>query len=301
MSLTIVRIPAAAANQPARPIRRTPVGAVDHHMGGYLLGTDGMFQKPSTGYSTNYGIGLGADGKVRVSEYVAPDLVAWGNGNTDMNTRAVSIEHANDRAKYPDLSAKPTAEVHEASALLHAQLAVRFDWRIAGKLQLVYAELSDYPKIGPHFYDRAIPGFGRDFNVIPHRAVAKKTCPEHLDVRWIVDRANHIIREGFDDTPTNPTATEGDDVSFADQIKHKTVDAPAVVVLADTLLGVQQSATKLDELLRLAGQSDWTKHRDVDAPNDVIDADTLTAAQNANSRLDALEPLVRAIADKLGV
>lgn len=256
MSLTIVRIPAASVNQPARPIRRIPVGAVDHHMGGYLLGTDGMFQKPSTGYSTNYGIGLGSDGKVRVSEYVAPDLVAWGNGNTDMNTRAVSIEHANDRSKYPDLSAKPTEEVHEASAQLHAQLAVRFDWRIGGKLQLVYAELSDYPKIGPHFYDRAIPGFGREFNVIPHRAVAKKTCPEHLDVRWIVDRANHIINEGA-------PASEGDEemALTEEELEERFGTVRSRIestreVAEDARVRSENLENKVDLLLRLQGVKD---------------------------------------------
>lgn len=258
MSLTIVRIPAASANQPARPIRRIPVGAVDHHMGGYLLGTDGMFQKPSTGYSTNYGIGLGSDGKVRVSEYVAPDLVAWGNGNTDMNTRAVSIEHANDRSKYPDLSAKPTEEVHEASAQLHAQLAVRFDWRIGGKLQLVYAELSDYPKIGPHFYDRAIPGFGREFNVIPHRAVAKKTCPEHLDVRWIVDRANHIINEGAPSSEEDLTIMDKATREYFDkefQTVRERIESTRVVAEEARVRG-ENGENKADLALRTLGVKD---------------------------------------------
>lgn len=201
MALTILSRPAAAANQPSPAFKRVPVGIMDHHMGGYLPGTTSMFQNPSTGYATNYGIGTNG-GKLEIHQYVPAEYAAWGNGNGDMNNRAISIEHENDRSKYPDVGAKPTAAVHELSAQFHAEMAVKFNMRIDGKLQLVYAELSDYPVIGPHYYNKSIPGFGREFNVIPHRAVAKKDCPRHLDVKWIVNRANQIIQEGVAPKPT---------------------------------------------------------------------------------------------------
>ncbi|NQX26826.1 M23 family metallopeptidase [Microbacteriaceae bacterium VKM Ac-2854] len=88
--------------------------------------------------------------------------------------------------------------------------------------------------------------------------------------------------------------TGDDDVSFADPIKHNGVDAPAVVVLADTLIGVQEAVGILRDLRS-------TDHRDIHAPADVVDADTLTGVQQTGQRITRLEVVVGLIAQKLGV
>ena len=201
LDTTLVRVPAARGNRPNPPITRTPVGITDHHMAGYLPGTDKLFQDPATGYATNLGIGSLNGRDYVVHEYVPDNQVAWGNGNDDLNRRSVSIEHENNRAQ--GYASKPTEETHELSARVHAMLAVKWEWRIRGELVLV---LGDFP--AHDFYGRSVPGFGRDFNVITHRSVALKDCPNDLDVRWIVDRANRIIREGIDPEPETPTDQE---------------------------------------------------------------------------------------------
>ncbi|WP_157001421.1 N-acetylmuramoyl-L-alanine amidase [Agromyces laixinhei] len=184
---TPIAYPAAGANRPGRS--RRPLGIVDHHMAGYLPGTSAMFMNPSTGYATNYGIGSMRSGVFEIHEYVPDDQVAWGNGNDFLNTYAVSIEHENNRAAGP--ASKPTPEVHELSARFHAALALKWDWRIDGRVQLV---LRDFPN--HDFYERSVTGFGTEFNVTGHRTVALKDCPRDLDMQWIVDRANTIINGG---------------------------------------------------------------------------------------------------------
>lgn len=192
-----VAVPAAADNQPQPPVQRRPLGIADHWMMGYLPGTDKMFQKPGLGYATNLGIGSDGRGSYTVHEYVPVDRVAWGSGHAFINRVAVSIEHENDRAGGP--TSRPTDETHEMSARVHAELALRFDWRVDGVVQLVY---HDEP--GRYYKDLPVPGFGVDFNVITHRSVYTTECPGKLDVPAIVVRANQLIRE----TTTEETAVE---------------------------------------------------------------------------------------------
>lgn len=200
---TPIRVPAPVpANAPGR--RRRPVGFVDHHMAGYLPGTDGLFRNPSTGYATNIGIGSDGRGNYEIHEYVPEDQVAWGNGNDHLNEVAISIEHENDRAN--GSASKPTLETHELSARYMAAAAIRWDMRIDGKVQLV---LRDFPN--HDFYGRRVPGFGTEFNVIGHRAVALKDCPRYFDMEWQVARANEIINGGPAEKP------KGNPMSFLGQ------------------------------------------------------------------------------------
>lgn len=183
----------APGNQPQPRQRRTPLGIVDHHIVGTLPGCTAHFANPSTGYATNYGIGSGngrGEGGWWIDEYVPAEYVAWGNGNGFLNTYGISIEHENNLAIA--INGKPRPEVHELSARFHAALAVRFNWRIGGVLKLVARDFPNHD-----YYGRSVPGFGTEFNVITHRSVALKDCPKDLDVGWIVDRGNQIIREGI--------------------------------------------------------------------------------------------------------
>lgn len=186
--------PAHRNNAPSPPVPRVPLGITDHHIVGTLPGCTAHFQNPETGYATNYGIGS-ADGRGGgghwVHEYVPAEFVAWGNGNGFLNLYSVSIEHENNVSVA--INAKPTEHVHELSARFHAALAVRFGWRIAGRLMLV---ARDFP--GHDYYGARVPGFGVEFNVITHRSVALKDCPRDLDFGWIVNRGNQIITEGAD-------------------------------------------------------------------------------------------------------
>jgi len=191
---TPVSRPAHTNNCPQPPRRRAPLGAIDHHIVGTLPGCTATFQNPNTGYATNYGIGSGdgrGGGGWWVHEYVPADYVAWGNGNTFLNTYGVSIEHENDISVA--INGKPVEEVHELSARFHAALAARFGWRIGGKIQLVARDFPNHD-----YYDAVVPGFGVEFNVITHRSVALKDCPRDLDFGWITNRGNHIITEGAD-------------------------------------------------------------------------------------------------------
>lgn len=91
-----------------------------------------------------------------------------------------------------------------------------------------------------------------------------------------------------------PGTQIGDDVSFADIIKHGTVDAPAVVVLADTLTHAEKSRKMLDDIVHV-------KHNGVDAPLDVVLADTLIGVQQANANVTALTAAVRALSESSGL
>lgn len=210
----------APQNRPGRvrPGGGRPLGITDHHMAGYLPGTTSLFLNPNTGYATNLGIGSMNGEDYVVHEYVPTNQVAWGNGNDFLNTYSVSIEHENNRAQ--GYASKPTEEVHELSARVHAKLAIQYDWRIDGELVLV---LRDFPN--HDFYGRSVPGFGTEFNVIGHRAVALKDCPRHLDMQWIVDRANQIIK--------GPIAapTEEETPMSKSQVLVTREDAPLFVLL----------------------------------------------------------------------
>jgi hypothetical protein len=225
---TPVPYPIPSANKPNR--QRSggkPVGATLHWMVGYLAGTDAHFRNPATGYATNEGIGtLDRGATWEIHQYVPENEVAWGNGNTDLNDRSESIELAND-LRYGATSTPPP-EVHELVARRLAALAIRYDWRINGKVQLV---LGDFP--GHDFYSKPVPGFGVDYNVITHRSVALKDCPGTTDVRAIVARGNQIIaqKQGLapeEDATMYPIQWNKHLFTFGKQyVKHETNGAHA--------------------------------------------------------------------------
>ena len=194
MPIPILSRPAApqnwASEEYARGVRHKKVGAILHYMVGYLPGTTGMFQNPATGYATSLGLGTG-DGKnapvdrIVAHRYVPADGRSYGSYNTDADARGESIELQNN---WPNPASKPSAEIHQAAAMLLAQLAIEQDWRINGKIQLVLGDFPDH-----RFYQKAIPAFGRDFNVTTHRSMALKDCPGPTDVAFIVAEGNRII------------------------------------------------------------------------------------------------------------
>lgn len=191
--VTVLSRPAAlnnwASGEYARGVRHRKVGAILHWMAGYLPGTTRTFQNPDTGYATSLGVGSrdGRGNGLEVHRYVPADGRSFGSYNADADTRGEAIEIENDiHLPYPG---KPTPEVHELVAQLLAQLCVEEDWPlINGRRQLVLGDFPDH-----RFYERAIPQFGRDFNVTTHRSMALKDCPGSTDVQWIVDRGNEIL------------------------------------------------------------------------------------------------------------
>lgn len=178
------------------------VGGIVHWMAGYLPGTDQMFMDPDTGYATNYGIGSrnGQGDVYEVHRYTPTDRHrAFGSYNDDIDNRGISVELEND---YPNSSGKPTIETHELAARLFAEKAVKHNWRIDGKIQLVVGDFPDH-----RFYLKDCPDFGVKYNLMTHRSMAIKDCPGTTDVEWIARRGNEIIAEllgtnGEDDMPT---------------------------------------------------------------------------------------------------
>lgn len=128
--------------------RTEPVRAfVNHRMVGTVAGTDAYFTNPSTRpVSTHFGIGYGADGVVRISQYVPLDDTAYGNGNydvsgnwdnwgfktTEINPQTVSIEHQdyNDPAGRGVVSAKTQEASQKLQALL--RYGTLSQWKAAG-------------------------------------------------------------------------------------------------------------------------------------------------------------------------
>lgn len=164
-------------------------GFILHWMAGYLPGTDSMFRPGgSADIATHYGIGS-RDGKgngLEVHQYVADKDRSYGSYNSDADSRGLSIEIENNY--WEGSASKPTMAVHELVAQFIAQKIVEHDMRINGELKAVLGDFPDH-----RYYEKAIPAFGRDFNVTTHRSMALKDCPGTTDVGWIVRRANEIL------------------------------------------------------------------------------------------------------------
>lgn len=174
-------VPAAENNYGGYGWRKE--GFILHWMAGYLPGTDVMFQRSSTGYCTNYGIGS-RDGKgngLEVHRYTPNDTYrAYGSYNDDADNRGLSIEIENDY--WAGYASTPTEDVH---ALVAWFMAAKADALGLGPLVL-----GDFPN--HDYYRKPIPGFGRDFNVTTHRSMALKDCPGTTRVQWLVDEANRL-------------------------------------------------------------------------------------------------------------
>lgn len=127
--------------------RTEPVRAmVNHRMVGYLAGTDAYFQHPDRAVSTHFGIGYGADGVVKIHQYVPLDDTAYGNGNydpsgnwddwgfktTEINAQTISIEHQDHGD--PGGKGIVSAKTQEASKKLQALLlrGTVAEWKAAG-------------------------------------------------------------------------------------------------------------------------------------------------------------------------
>lgn len=84
-----------------------------------------------------------------------------------------------------------------------------------------------------------------------------------------------------------PGETGEDDVSFSDVIAHKSISAPAKVVLVDTLLGVQNAVAAAKDATAAINAVRQVTHKSIDAPTDVVLADTLLVVQELQRKADA--------------
>jgi len=86
--MNIIQVPAAPSNYTVGRQGEKVRLIVNHWMAGYLSGTDKVFQNPSRGASTHYGVGPG-----EVHQYVSEENTAWGANNWAVNLQAINIEH----------------------------------------------------------------------------------------------------------------------------------------------------------------------------------------------------------------
>jgi hypothetical protein len=150
MALTDLKLPKITYKKAAHYTqgRSEPVRAfVNHRMVGYLAGTDAYFQNPETrNVSTHFGIGYGADGVVKISQYVPLDDTAYGNGNydssgswdnwgfktTELNAQTISIEHQD----HGDPKGKGIVSLKTQEASMKLQALLRYgtlaQWKAAG-------------------------------------------------------------------------------------------------------------------------------------------------------------------------
>lgn len=161
------------------------IAFVNHRMVGYLAGTDAYFQNPDRGVSTHFGIGYGADGIVRIHQYVPLDDTAYGNGNydasgvwdnwgyktTEVNAATISIEHQDHGD--PGGKGIVSAKTQEASQKLQALLRYGTidQWRAAGIV------IRDWTNNAPILLRelRAIPVDGR--HIITHNDISGRLKP----------------------------------------------------------------------------------------------------------------------------
>ena len=198
MSLADLKLPPIKFIQAAKYTegRTEPVRAfVNHRMVGYLAGTDAYFQNPDRGVSTHFGIGYGADGVVKIHQYVPLDDTAYGNGNydpsgnwedwgfktTEVNPQTISIEHQDhgDPGGKGIVSNKTQAASRKLQALLrYGTLA---QWKAAGIV------VRDWANNGPILIKeiRAIPVDGR--HIITHNDISGRLKP-YCWLPWSYDK-----------------------------------------------------------------------------------------------------------------
>jgi N-acetyl-anhydromuramyl-L-alanine amidase AmpD len=141
-----------------------------HIMVGYLTGTDSIFQRPSYGESSTYGIGGNGD----IHQYVDENDTAWADGNGSYgNSASISIEHEGGYSDAPNTDA-----CVESSARLCADIARRHGWArlIHGQNVLLHREIWPYS----------------------HPA-CPDLCPNPLRWQEIIDKANNILATGSQD------------------------------------------------------------------------------------------------------
>ena len=159
--LATAKYPASASNYTQG--RQTPISKITvHHMAGVLSAKTcgGIFQNPSRGASSNYGIGKDAEVAVYVDEWNTP----WTDSNWDSNCRSVTIETSNSQNGG--------------------------DWPVSDavlrKLIELVADIAKRNNLGT-----LVPGQ----NLTWHRMYSNTSCPgEYLLARmqYIADEANRI-------------------------------------------------------------------------------------------------------------
>ncbi|WAX06352.1 hypothetical protein BD811P3_00021 [Bifidobacterium phage BD811P3] len=141
-----------------------------HIMVGYLTGTDSVFNHPG-GASAHYGIG--ADGSIH--QYVDETNGSWSDANYNSNNSTISIEHEGGMNGIPC-----TRACMDASARLCTDIARRQGWT-----HLWHDGLK-----GNVWLHREIPG--------TDHAGCPDLAPNGLDVNYIINKANQLLRGGDD-------------------------------------------------------------------------------------------------------
>lgn len=139
-------------------------GIILHWIVGELSAADATFKNPSRNASAHYGIGSNGE----IHQYVEDKWSAWHAGVWHYNKHYIGIEHAGGQMVGKNRK-KPTKEAHEASAKLVAWLC----------------------------HEYKIPCNRK--NIFGHRAVKSTQCPGTLDMDWIVNRANQIMKGDIED------------------------------------------------------------------------------------------------------
>jgi hypothetical protein len=186
---------------------------------------------------------------------VPEEFRAHTSSSASWDGRAITVECANLSREGWTIS----PQSHEALAQLCADVATRYGFPLNRDTVLGHREL----------YER-------------YRASYPTACPGGMDLDYIVKRANEILAGA-----TN-TTTEGDDVSFNEQIPWGDGTQPAWAVIRATAINAELAVAKVDALAAKVAAADYTKHGTVDAPNDVVDADTLKVVQDTAKKVDEL-------------
>lgn len=184
---------------------------------------------------------------------------AWTSSSATWDGRSITVECANLSTNGWTIS----PQSHEALAQLCADVATRYGFKLTRDSVLGHRELNQR--------------YGASYAT---------ACPGAMDLDWIVTRANEILAGPTASTPD--IITEGDDVSFEDQIPWGTGTQPAWAIIRATAINAELAVAKVDALAAKVAAADYTKHGGVDAPNDVVDADTLRVVQQTASKVDEL-------------
>ena len=169
--LATVHIPSPNRYAP----RAFPVTKITpHHMGGNLTveSCGGIFENPSRGASSNYGIG--SDG--RIACYVDEDDAAWTSSNWDNDNRAITFEIAD----YDTDDWSPTQAAWDSVVNLCVDICQRY-----GIQELIYTG-------------------GPDGNLTEHMMFSNTACPGpwwHANMPRLAEEVNFRLKGGsFDMT-----------------------------------------------------------------------------------------------------
>ncbi len=275
MSYPITWKPAAASNFAVGRNGQVPGWLVHHRMVGYLTGTDRHFAKDGVKVSTTLGIGRRtAGGPVEISQYVALDDRAFGNGNNvDSEGREVASEW--NRLGYPSRPNEHTISIeHEdggTSVDANGKRGVVDDEVIEASIWLDALLLSGDPDrvraAGIRFRDpaivRALANIPRDdTHIVDHHFIAgplKPYCwqpwlddPGFPQARYLdalaqeADMGEYVV-------PFNPIpfTIEGSARSFAAEAPYKELSTISGTVTVDATVTVVQTAVPHGPMVRV--------------------------------------------------